>query len=136
MSTAPRRAFLAVTFAAALAVGGGIIGIAATTPPPAASAMQGPQTAPTAQPAVAPAPDPAAIASDIDALGARANQLADAVVTFAQNGTTDTATANQLYARLVAVARELVRARRSVTTGAVPPPARAPSGGGNSEGTD
>jgi hypothetical protein len=136
MSTAPRRAFLAVTFAAALAVGGGIIGVAATTPPPAASAMQGPQTAPAAQPAVAPAPDPAAIASDIDALGARANQLADAVVTFAQNGTTDTATANQLYARLVAVARELVRARRSVTTGAVAPPARAPSSGGNSGGTD
>jgi hypothetical protein len=134
--TAPRRAFLAVTFTAALAVGGGIVGVAATTPPPAAWAMQGPQGAPVAQPAAAPTPDPAAVASDIDALGARANQLADAVVTFAQNGTTDTATANQLYARLVAVARQLVRARRSVTTGAVAPPARAPSSGGNGGGSD
>jgi hypothetical protein len=118
-----------VTFAAALSVGGVIVGVAATTPPPAAWAMQGPQTAPAAQPAAVPAPDPAAIANGIDALGARANQLADAVVTFAQNGTTDTATANRLYARLVTVARELIRARRSITTGAAAPPARAPSSG-------
>jgi hypothetical protein len=136
MRNAPRRAFLAVAFAASLSVGGVIVGVAATTPPPAAWAMQGPQTASVAQPAAVPAPDPAAIANGIDALGARANQLADAVVTFAQNGTTDTATANQLYARLVAVARELIRARRSITTGAVAPPARTPSSGSGSGGND
>lgn len=117
MGVAARRAFLAVTFVAALAVGGVIVGVAATTPPPAASALLGPQPAPAAQAVAAPAPDPAAVASGIDALGARANQLADAVVTLAQNGTTDNGTANQLYARLVAVARQLVRARRAVTGG-------------------
>ena len=125
MGVAARRAFLAVTFATALTVGGVIVGVAATTPPPAASALQGPQTATTAQPAPATAaPDPAAVARGIDALGARANQLADAVVTLAQSGTTDTNTANRLYARLVAVARQLVRARRAVT------------GGGNGGGGD